>query len=94
LPSPFPSPSPFPYFLRDYSQKDWTDFRKSKEHNCTHKWCIHLKKEWCEIHGGKLAKLLAEKRFKGLGSRSDCKCRWEMIKKVRRDGGSGREMVG
>eukprot|EP00026_Physarum_polycephalum_P007003 Phypoly_transcript_07056.p1 GENE.Phypoly_transcript_07056~~Phypoly_transcript_07056.p1 ORF type:complete len:446 (+),score=121.82 Phypoly_transcript_07056:211-1548(+) len=57
------------------AKRDWKGFRRSVARSCTYKWCIRVKREFCEKYGGDFAELLRDARFQGLGSRTDCVCK-------------------
>lgn len=52
----------------------WRKFRGENKKHCTIKRCIRLRLAFCEKYGHEFGILATSKCFRGLGTRSNCKC--------------------
>jgi hypothetical protein len=56
------------------ANSQWRKFRNENKGQCTIKRCIRLRLAFCEKYGHEFSSLVTSKCFRGLGTRSNCRC--------------------
>jgi hypothetical protein len=70
-----PLPHPPLYLAHLLLQESWKEYRKTMEGKCTSIACTRAKIDFCRKIRGPFEKLIEDRRFRSLGTRTECGCR-------------------